>query len=133
MPGKKILVIDDDKTMVTLMTALLRKGGYQVVSAFDANSGFMVAQRERPDLILLDLQMPAGGGETTWKRLQMSSNTSGIPVVYVTATSTPGFAAEIEAQGAAGFIRKPFEPESFLERVEDFFKRATGQMDAIPE
>ena len=133
MPGKKILVIDDDKTLVTLMTALLRKAGHQVVSAFDANSGFMVAQREKPDLILLDLQMPAGGGEVTWKRLQMSTKTSTIPVVYVTATSTPGFAAEVEAQGAAGFIRKPFDPESFAERVEDFFKRATGQMDAIPE
>jgi ABC-type Fe3+/spermidine/putrescine transport system ATPase subunit len=56
-----------------------------------------------------------------------------IPVVYVTATNAPGFAAEAEAQGAAGVIRKPFEPEHFAERVLDFFKRATGQMDSIKE
>lgn len=133
MQPKKILIIDDDKTMVTLMTALLRKGGHSVSASFDAASGFMVAQKERPDLILLDLQMPAGGGAATWKRLQNSGHTSAIPVVYVTATSPAGFAAEAEAQGAAGFIRKPFEPESFLARVEEFFKRATGQMEAIEE
>lgn len=133
MAPKRVLIIDDDKTIVTLMTALLRKGGYQVLAAFDGASGFMTAQRERPDLILLDLQMPAGGGEAVWKRLCSSAHTSGIPVVYVTATSSPGFAAEVEAQGAAGFIRKPFDPETFTERVGEFFKRATGQQEAIPE
>src|SRR5689334_59036 len=133
MDPKRILIIDDDKTLVTLMTALLKKGGHQVFSAFDAASGVMTAQKQRPDLILLDLQMPAGGGDAAWKRLHMSAHTTAIPVVYVSATSSPGFAAEAEAQGAAGFIRKPFEPEHFLERVEEFFKRATGQMDAIQE
>lgn len=133
MTAKRVLIIDDDKVMVTLMTTLLRKEGFQVSAAFDGMSGFMTAQKQRPDLILLDMQMPAGGGEAVWKRLASSAHTSAIPVVYVTATSTPGFAAEAEAQGAAGVIRKPFEPEHFAERVHDFFKRATGQMDAIPE
>jgi DNA-binding response OmpR family regulator len=133
MAGRKILVIDDDKTMVTLITALLRKEGHQVIPAFDANSGFMIAQRERPDLVLLDMEMPAGGGMATWKRLQMSTHTSGIPVVFVSATSTPGFAGEVEALGAAGFIQKPFDPEIFGRRVELFFKRATGQTEAIQE
>src|SRR5574338_34022 len=104
MATKRVLVIDDDKTMVTLMTALLRKSGFEVLAAFDGASGFMVAQKQRPDLILLDMQMPAGGGEAVWKRLGASAHTSAIPVVYVTATSSPGFAAEAEAQGAAGVI-----------------------------
>ena len=133
MAPRRVLIIDDDRTLVTLMTALLRKAGYQVLAAFDGASGFMVAQKERPDLILLDLQMPAGGGEAVWKRLKGSAHTSGIPVVYVTATSTPGFAKEMEDQGAAGFIRKPFEPENFAERVDEFFKRATGQQETIKE
>jgi len=133
MTSKRVLIIDDDKMMVTLMTSLLRKEGLQVIAAFDGMSGTMMAQKQRPDLILLDMQMPAGGGEAVWKRLAASAHTSTIPVVYVTATSTPGFAAEAEAQGAAGVIKKPFEPEHFAERVMDFFKRATGQMDAIIE
>jgi len=133
MTAKRVLIIDDDKTMVTLMTSLLRKEGLQVIAAFDGMSGTMMAQKQRPDLILLDMQMPAGGGEAVWKRLAASAHTSTIPVVYVTATSTPGFAAEAESQGAAGVIRKPFDPEHFAERVMDFFKRATGQMDAIQE
>jgi CheY-like chemotaxis protein len=133
MTAKRVLIIDDDKTMVTLMTSLLRKEGFQVLAAFDGMAGFMMAQKQRPDLILLDMQMPAGGGEAVWSRLAASTHTSTIPVVYVTATSTPGFAAEAESQGAAGVIRKPFDPEHFAERVMDFFKRATGQMDAITE
>ena len=133
MAPKRVLIIDDDKTLVTLMTALLRKAGYQPFAAFDAASGFMMAQKERPDLILLDLQMPAGGGEGVWKRLCMSAHTSAIPVVYVTATSAPGFEAEAEAQGAAGVIRKPFDPVTFAERVGAFFKRATGQVERVDE
>src|SRR5690349_7563436 len=133
MQPKKILIVEDDKTMVTLMTAMLRKGGHTVFAGFDAAAGRMVPQKERPDLILLDLQMPAGGGAATWKRLRMSAHTSSIPGVYGTATGPAGFAAEAEAQGAAGFIRKPFEPESFLARVEEFFKRATGQMEQFEE
>jgi CheY-like chemotaxis protein len=133
MAPRRVLIIDDDKTLVTLMTTLLRKAGYQVLAAFDGMSGFMTAQKERPDLILLDLQMPAGGGDAVWKRLKASAHTSAIPVVYVTATAAPGFAKEVEDQGAAGFIRKPFEPEHFAERVDEFFKRATGQQEAIPE
>lgn len=133
MASKRVLIIDDDKTMVTLMTALLRKAGFEVLAAFDGASGFMVAQKQRPDLILLDMQMPAGGGDAVWKRLSSSSHTQGIPVVFVTATDTPGFAAQAEAHGAAGVIKKPFEPEHFSERVMDFFKRATGQQEAVQE
>ena len=133
MAPRRVLIIDDDRTLVTLMTTLLRKAGYQVFAAFDGMGGFMIAQKERPDLILLDLQMPAGGGEAVWKRLTASGHPSGIPVVYVSATSSPGFAAEAELQGAAGFIRKPFEPEHFAERVDEFFKRATGEQQAIQE
>ncbi|MBW8773262.1 MAG: response regulator [Gemmatimonadetes bacterium] len=133
MASRRVLIIDDDKTIVTLMSTLLRKAGYQVSAAFDGASGFMVAQKERPDLILLDLQMPAGGGAAVWQRLSASGHTSGIPVVYVTATSTPGFAAEAEAMGAAGVIKKPFEPEHFAERVDEFFKRATGEQESIKE
>ena len=133
MATKRVLIIDDDKTMVTLMTALLRKAGFEALAAFDGASGFMVAQKQRPDLILLDVQMPAGGGEAVWKRLHASAHTQGIPVVYVTGTDTPGFAVEAEAQGAAGVIKKPFDPEHFAERVTDFFKRATGQQEAIQE
>ncbi|HWA40915.1 MAG TPA: response regulator [Gemmatimonadales bacterium] len=133
MTSKRVLIIDDDKTMVTLMTTLLRKEGLQVTTAFDGMSGFMAAQKQRPDLILLDMQMPAGGGEAVWKRLAASAHTVGIPVVYVTGTTSPGFAAEAESQGAAGVIKKPFDPESFAERVMDFFKRATGQQEAFQE
>ena len=130
MTGPRILIIDDDKTLVALMTTLLRKEGFQVLSAFDAASGFMTAQRQRPDLILLDMQMPAGGGQATWQRLATSSHTQGIPVVYVTATARAGFAEEKVAEGAIGVILKPFDPETFADEVKGFFQRATGEFKA---
>ena len=133
MAAHRVLIIDDDKTLVALMTALLRKEGFQVLAAFDGMSGFMTAQKQRPDLILLDVQMPAGGGAGVWERLSASANTQGIPVVYVTATATPGFAEEVTSQGAAGFIQKPFDPEIFGATVKGFFKRATGQTEAVKE
>jgi CheY-like chemotaxis protein len=133
MAAPRVLIIDDDRTLVTLMTTLLRKAGFQVLSAFDAASGFMVAQKQRPDLILLDMQMPAGGGAGTWQRLAASAHTQAIPVVYVTATAGPGFEEEKTAEGAAGVIFKPFDPESFADQVKGYFKRATGQQEAIPE
>ena len=129
MTAPRVLIIDDDKTLVTLMTTLLRKEGFQVQAAFDAAAGFMAAQKQRPDLILLDMQMPAGGGATAWQRLSSSSHTQGIPVVFVTATGTPGFAEEKTNEGAAGVILKPFDPETFADQVNSFFKRSTGQFE----
>jgi DNA-binding response OmpR family regulator len=133
MPGPRVLIIDDDKMIVTLMTALLRKEGFEVISAFDGASGYMAAQKQHPDLILLDMQMPAGGGASVRKRLHDSGHTNGIPVVYVTATAEPGFAEQVIAEGAAGFIQKPFDPETFGARVRSFFRRSTGETRAIPE
>lgn len=133
MAPKRVLIIDDDKAMLATMTSLLVKGGFQVFAAFDAASGFMTAQKQRPDLILLDVQMPAGGGAGVWQRLRSSAHTAGIPVVYVTATTSPGFAEEVEAQGAAGYIQKPFDPETFAATVQAFFRRATGQTEVIKE
>lgn len=133
MPAKRVLIIDDDKTMVVLMTALLRKEGFLVLAAFDGASGFMTAQKERPDLILLDMQMPAGGGAAVQQRLSASAHTQGIPVVYVTASVTPGLEQEVTAHGAAGFIHKPFDPETFGATVQAYFKRATGQTEAVQE
>ena len=127
MTAPRVLIIDDDKAIVTLMTALLRKEGFQVLAAFDAASGLMAAQKQRPDLILLDLQMPAGGGAVVWQRIAGSANLQGTPVVFVTATNVPGFAREKESEGAAGVILKPFDPETFADLVKSFFKRSTGQ------
>lgn len=123
MASPRVLIVDDDKTMVAVMSAVLKAGGFQVSAAFDAAQGFMFAQKDPPDLILLDMNMPAGGGAGTWQRLQHSARTQNVPVVFVTAESKPGLEQEVLRQGAVAFIQKPFDPTTLAERVRAILER----------
>src|SRR2546427_11785562 len=94
----KILVIDDDKTFTAMMAALLRTAGYSPVVAFDAMQGFMFAQRESPELVLLDLSMPAGGGMQLLDKLPHSHKKQNVPLIIVTGTGGPKVDAETKAK-----------------------------------
>jgi CheY-like chemotaxis protein len=113
----KILVIDDDKTFTAMAVSLLRSASYHTVVAFDAMQGFMFAQREAPDLIVLDLSMPAGGGMQLLDKLRQSHKTQSVPVVIVTGMAARGLEAEAKARGAAAFVIKPVDPKALVELV----------------
>lgn len=78
-PRKKVLVIDDDKTVHAILKLALEKAGYQVFAALDAMQGMMMAKQVRPELIVLDIMMPAGGGFAVYERLQMMSGSFQVP------------------------------------------------------
>jgi DNA-binding response OmpR family regulator len=122
----KILVVDDDKAMTTTITGILRQAGYQVLQAFDPIQALPLAQREQPRLILLDLNMPAGGGVNTLGRLSGSIKTNQIPVVIVTATKATEREAELRAHGAYAYIEKPVDPEVLLRTVAEVIEATTG-------
>jgi two-component system, OmpR family, response regulator VanR len=111
----KILIIDDDKTVVATITAVLRAAGYEVVSALDPVQGFMSVRREKPQMIILDLTMPAGGG---MQLLQKLSSMGKVPVVVITMMSDPRTEAEATAAGAAAFFKKPVDPAALKDVVE---------------
>lgn len=113
----KILVIDDDKTFTAMAVSVLRPAGYHTVVAFDAMQGFMFSQREAPDLIVLDLSMPAGGGMQLLDKLRQSHKTQSVPVVIVTAMAARGLETEAKTRGAAGFVIKPIDPKGLVELV----------------
>lgn len=110
----KILIIDDDKTVVGMIAAVLRAAGYQVVSAVDPVQGFMSARREKPQVIVLDLMMPAGGGMQLLQKLTSLGKT---PVVVITMLADPKAEAEAKAAGAAGFLKKPVDPGALKELI----------------
>lgn len=110
----KILVIDDDKTVVGTITAVLRAAGYEVVSALDPVQGFMFARREKPQVIILDLMMPAGGGMQLLRKL---TSTGKAPVVVITMLKDPKVEAEAKAAGAAAFLTKPVDPQSLKDVI----------------
>jgi len=112
----KILLIDDDKTVVSVVSAVLRGAGYQMVSALDPVQGFMAFRREKPQLVVLDLMMPAGGGMQLLEKLTSMGK---VPVIVMTALTDGKVEAEAKAAGAAAFLKKPVNPEELKTLIEE--------------
>jgi CheY-like chemotaxis protein len=107
----KVLVADDDRVAVQTLSALLKGAGYNVSVAYDAMQAVMMAVREQPDAVLLDIGMPGGGGEQVLQRLTASSKTNTIPVVVVTGLHDPALPARARALGAREVLPKPVDAE----------------------
>jgi two-component system, OmpR family, response regulator len=106
----KILVIDDEHDIRLVAQAGLRAAGMTVVTADGGEAGVEAARRERPDAILLDVMMPGMDGYATFAVLKADADLASIPVVFLTGKSLSGPQARAHAEGAAGFIAKPFLP-----------------------
>lgn len=120
----RVLVADDDRQMSQLLCAILQAAGHQPVPAYDGASTMMAAMRSpAPELIVLDLQMPAGDGQTTLAKLKQSSKTALIPVLVVSASKDPKTHDNVRALGAAAFLEKPVSPDTFIDAVEAFGPR----------
>lgn len=114
---RTILVADDDKDLVMALSIRLRAAGYDVISAHDGDEAFELASKNKPDLIILDVRMPAGGGFTSIDRMKHSLNTRNIPVIFLTAFDDEDMREEGRKLGAVGFFRKPFDDTEFMEAI----------------
>ncbi|MDD5291979.1 MAG: response regulator [Candidatus Omnitrophica bacterium] len=119
--AKRILVVDDEPDMLDLATVRLKKLGYKIIEAVDAEEALAILQKDTPDLILLDLLLPKMQGDELCKKLKSDDKFKNIPVILFTAsairTSLPEKIKEI---GADDCIMKPFEPEELLGKVKKF-------------
>ena len=115
----RILIVDDDPTTVLLYSRLLQKAGYATTIARDATQAVSEAHRDPPALIVTDLMMPAGGGVSVLERLAISSKTSGVPILVMTASEDPALVHRATTAGAVRVLKKPVEPTAFLEAVRD--------------
>jgi DNA-binding response OmpR family regulator len=102
---------------VKVLVIRLQSSGYEVISAFDGAQGVFMAHKEKPDLIILDIRMPAGDGFSVAERLKRSGHTWTIPIIFL--TGSPEMEAEGRAMelGARFFIKKPYDPEELLDAV----------------
>jgi DNA-binding response OmpR family regulator len=122
----RVLVADDDRQFSTLACQMLMAAGHQAFPAFDGASTMMAAMRTpAPDVILLDLQMPAGDGTTTLTKLKQSAKTAMIPVLVVSATSDTSMQDRVRMMGAAGFLAKPVDPDTFIDAIEAIARPTT--------
>jgi DNA-binding response OmpR family regulator len=105
----KILIVDDDHDILKLLRFKLSQEGYKVIVAVDAYIGIQTANREKPDLIILDIMMPAGGGYHTLKNIRLTSHGSQTPIVVLTGMQDPELKKKIEAEGVEAYIQKPLD------------------------
>ena len=110
----KVMVVDDDPSLRQALNVRLRANDYDVVSACDGYSALALAQRERPDLILLDLGLPAGDGFAVLTHLQQFPSLASIPVVVLTARDPQGNEGRSLRSGAVAFFQKPADNEELL-------------------
>ena len=115
--SKKILIADDDESLVKVLTSRLRQHGYDVIHAFDAIQAMSMAMSRNPDLIILDIKMPAGTGKGALEKLKNSATTSPIPVIVITGYSDENLRKFADEKGAVDFFEKPFEVEVLLESI----------------
>ena len=109
MSQRKILIVDDDADLRLGLSVRLRAGKYAVVFAADGTGAVMMAQRERPDLILLDLGLPAGDGFLVLERLQAIPRLASIPVIVITARDAEEARDRALILGAVAFLQKPVD------------------------
>src|SRR6266851_3991311 len=126
MPAR-ILVVEDNKENLDLMTYLLKAFGHDVVSAQDGVEGLELAGRIQPDLILCDLQMPKKDGYEVARTLKSHATLRSVRLVAVTAFAMVGDRDKVIAAGFDGYIPKPIDPEKFVQLVEGFLPSGVGQ------
>src|SRR3990172_9848805 len=114
---KKILIVDDERDIVKALTLRLGVSGYQVVAAYDGVQGVFLAYKEKPDLILLDIRMPAGDGFSVAEKLKQSSRTTRIPIIFLTGSPEEEAVEKALALGARFYIKKPYDPEELLDAI----------------
>jgi two-component system chemotaxis response regulator CheY len=114
---KRVLVVDDEPELRQAVGLRLKAAGYEVLAASDGHMGTQLAITERPDAILLDIGLPAGDGHTVAGRLRENPKTMGIPVIYLTARTSPIDARKAEDSGAFGYLVKPYQVDVLLSMV----------------
>jgi DNA-binding response OmpR family regulator len=114
---KKILIIEDEKELVLGLSTLLRSQGYLVVVAYDGVFGISLAHKEKPDLIILDLGLPAGGGLFVLENLKSSVETNEIPILVLTAQQGQELEEKVKRQGVVAYLHKPFDSEALLAHI----------------
>lgn len=119
-----ILIVEDNRRSMLLIRDLLEIHGFRTLEAFDGEEGIARAKAERPDLILMDIQLPGMDGLTATRLLRQDPVTAGIPVVALTAHAMKGDRERALKAGCNGYIAKPIDTRRFLAQVQAFLPGA---------
>jgi two-component system, cell cycle response regulator DivK len=118
--SKRILVIEDTENNRRILNDLLSSAGFEVVEAVDGEKGVAMALEMKPDLILMDIQLPIIDGYEATRRIKSNPETRHIPIVVLTSYALSGDEAKARAAGSDGYFAKPFSPRVILAKVREF-------------
>lgn len=133
--NSKILVVDDEESLAEFVCRALRQNGYGTLCAFDGDEALRLIEEELPDLVILDLMLPMMDGWEVCRRAKANSATKDIPIMMLTARSSPVDAVQGLDLGADDYLRKPFPLDELLARVRVLLrrKRHETKYDVIEE
>ncbi|WP_439655160.1 response regulator [Thermomonas alba] len=117
-PGTRILVIDDSPTIVALLKRMLQQNHYEVLVAYDGESGLEIARREVPDLIFLDIVLPGIDGFSALRTLRRDPQTKDVPIIMMSGNAQATEQFYVQRIGADDFMKKPFSRPEVFSRIE---------------
>ena len=122
MINKKVLVVDDEKKIVDIVTAYLEKDGYKVISAYDGKTAVDMARNRAPDIIILDLMLPEISG---WDVCRILRAESSVPIIMLTARDEDTDKIVGLELGADDYVVKPFNPKELIARIRAVLRRGS--------
>ncbi len=117
---KKILVVEDNENNMYLTSFILRNNGYEVTEARSGEESVELAIKEKPDLIIMDIQLPGIDGLKAAKRIRKSEADGEIPIIALTSYALPGDREKALNAGCTGYIEKPINPETFIGDIKKY-------------
>jgi len=123
-----VLVIDDEKDLIELVSYNLGKEGFEVSGALDGESGLAVAGRDLPDIVIVDLMLPGIDGLEVCRRLRSEKRTAHIPIIMLTAKSSESDRVVGLELGADDYVTKPFSPRELAARVKAVLRRTSAEV-----
>ena len=117
------LIIEDNEDNLVLITALLERGGYRTIAAMTGEAGFLLALKERPDLIVLDIQLPDINGTEVLQKIRAEARGESIPIIAMTSYAMAGDEERLLADGCNGYIEKPIDPLRVLDQISDILEK----------
>ena len=118
--SKRILVVEDQEDNRRIVRDLLLASGYQLIEAMTGEEGLKMATTEKPDLILMDIQLPGMDGYEVTRRIKAKPELKHIPIIVVTSYALSGDDKKAFDAGCNGYVTKPFSPRVLLAKIREF-------------
>jgi two-component system cell cycle response regulator DivK len=119
---KRILVVEDQEDNRQILRDLFANAGYELIEVGDGEAALPAAQKHRPDLILMDIELPLIDGYEATRRIKADPQLKNIPVIAVTSYALSGDEAKARSAGCDAYVSKPFSPRELLVKVQNFLK-----------